>query len=326
MSRLLKVHIVGGGPAGTAASLAALQQGAAVTLIEKSTLPRHKVCGEFLSPGIVQAFEALGLWPDFLNQKPSEIRRMSIRIGRRLLQSNLPEVAFGLSRYRFDAMLFEAAKRAGAAVARESSEPPQIVSVGRTTSVTKGDRLFGFKAHYHGPQSDSVELFFTGGYYVGINCVEDGITNICGLARESTLKAAGFEPDELIERSPELRDRVQPLQRSMNWMFTGPVAFRHRFQEKESTAYFAGDALSFVDPFTGTGLLSAVLTGTLAGAHAARNSPVPLYLEDCRRALSAPFHVSSILRKLAMTRAAETLVRLVPGEWLYRWTRPRMVA
>jgi flavin-dependent dehydrogenase len=49
-----RIHILGGGPAGSAAALAALRQGArnGVRVIEKSRLPRHKVCGEFFSPEI----------------------------------------------------------------------------------------------------------------------------------------------------------------------------------------------------------------------------------------------------------------------------------
>jgi flavin-dependent dehydrogenase len=47
------VHVVGGGPAGVMAALAAMREGAPVRISEKSAFPRHKVCGEFLSPAIL---------------------------------------------------------------------------------------------------------------------------------------------------------------------------------------------------------------------------------------------------------------------------------
>src|ERR1035437_10820151 len=47
------VHVVGGGPAGVMAAFAAMREGAGVRIFEKFAFPRHKVCGEFLSPAIL---------------------------------------------------------------------------------------------------------------------------------------------------------------------------------------------------------------------------------------------------------------------------------
>ena len=47
------VHVVGGGPAGVWAAFAAMREGAPARIFEKSAFPRHKVCGEFLSPAIL---------------------------------------------------------------------------------------------------------------------------------------------------------------------------------------------------------------------------------------------------------------------------------
>ena len=74
-------RIRGGGPAGCAAAIAALLEDAKVELIERSHFPRHKVCGEFLSPGVEGALTQLGLWSDFEALGPARIRRMRIRAG-----------------------------------------------------------------------------------------------------------------------------------------------------------------------------------------------------------------------------------------------------
>ncbi|MBC7927549.1 MAG: FAD-dependent oxidoreductase, partial [Bryobacteraceae bacterium] len=53
--------ILGGGPAGSIAALTALREGSSVTLMERATFPKHKVCGEFLSPEIVPVLESVGV-------------------------------------------------------------------------------------------------------------------------------------------------------------------------------------------------------------------------------------------------------------------------
>src|ERR1035438_247864 len=54
------VHVVSGGPAGVMATFAAMREGAPVRIFEKSAFPRHKVCGEFLSPAILPLLRRTG--------------------------------------------------------------------------------------------------------------------------------------------------------------------------------------------------------------------------------------------------------------------------
>lgn len=304
------------------AALRALGEGAGVDLIERSRFPRHKVCGEFLSPEIAPVLERAGVLDAFLARKPWAVRRMSIRLGSREKRAVLPEPAFGLSRFAFDDLLWQTALDRGAT--QIAAGDPGVIASGRTPSPqAKGRRLFGFKAHFEGPTDDAVELFFARDTYVGINCVEGGSTNVCGLAPESALKAVNFEPEALFGSVPGLTERVAPLSRTMDWLFTGPLDFRQRWQP-DTSALLCGDALSFVDPFTGSGLLCASLTGSLAGVNAARRVGTADHLAACRRAIGSPFRVSSMLRFVSVQSVAERLLGLVPGAWLYRVTRPRV--
>lgn len=310
------IRILGSGPAGAVAALAALKDGADVGLMERAKFPRHKVCGEFLSPEIEPVLDSLGAAGVLLGAH--RITHMALVFGSHAKTARLPEPAHGLSRYTFDHRLRELAFSRGAEAA-ETGEP-QIVSTGRSGSPAKGARLFGFKAHFRGPVHDAVELFFLQRAYVGVNCVESGITNVCGLAPEDVLKARGFEPDSLIASSPALRERLRPLNRTMQWLFTGPLVYGQHWERTD--AYLAGDALSFVDPFTGSGLLCAALTGSLAGTHAARAVAPSVHHDRCRQAIGRPFLFSSMLRGLAGTSWAEHLVPFVPGSLLFRLTRP----
>ena len=91
---------------------------------------------------------------------------------------------------------------------------------------------------------------------------------------------------------------------------------------QDTTTFLAGDALGFVDPFTGTGILSALLTGSMAGRSAARGVSSAIYLRECRRALRWVFHLAALLRIGARSAVAEYLAPVLPGAWLYRMTRP----
>ena len=149
----------GRGPAGSAAALAALGEGAAVRLFEKSPLPRHKVCGEFLSPGVAAALARLGAWDGFKRLAPARIRAVALHIGEREKRWRLPEAAFGLSRYAMDAKLVDLAVKRGAELLRQAGTAdalPTVAAQGRAGTAPRARRLFGFKAHFTGPAGDAM--------------------------------------------------------------------------------------------------------------------------------------------------------------------------
>ncbi len=321
------VQIIGAGPAGSSAAIAARQEGADVLLIEKSRFPRHKVCGEYLSPEVLPVLRALGAWDSILEARPAVMRRLILHFRSSEKRCMLPESAFGLSRYCLDQLLFNAAIKSGA---RNQVEPlPEpfagstVLAYGRKNASPRGNRLFGFKAHFTGPANDAVELFFFDGCYVGVNAVEDGITNVCGLGPENILSRFDFDMDAVVASSKPLANRLEPLARQWKWLTTGPLVFQNAFRSgSEFSSYPAGDALSFVDPFTGSGMLSALTTGRLAGIAAARGTPVHEYIDQCRRRLERPYQFSALFRGLLANGWGEGLAGLVPGQLLVWLTRP----
>jgi menaquinone-9 beta-reductase len=321
------VNIIGAGPAGGAAALAALSEGAAVTLYEKSKFPRHKVCGEFLSPEILPLIESLDLGPAFFAARPARLTRAALHSGRHQKHFRFPEPACSLSRFAFDHLLLQESLRRGAAVRMQTKQEaaigPTVIAHGRQLPAPKGGRLFGFKAHFRGPVDDAVEMFFFRGGYAGVSPVEDGSVNVCGLAPEELLRAHDFHPEPLF--SEALRARLHSLEQSFDWLMTGPLVFHHKF-ETQSDVYLAGDAMGFVDPFTGSGILSALLTGKLAGRAAARGTAVADYNAECRRILRRQYGVTSMLRRALGAEFAMNLARWIPGPLLYRLTRPAVTS
>lgn len=319
---------MGGGPAGSAAALAALGEGRAVELFEKSVLPRHKVCGEFISPEAGAVLAQLGVFPAFLAAGPARIGRIALNFGRTVKRARLAEPAFGLSRYALDAMLVEQAARRGACVRREAGAPAArcVLATGRSAAGARGNRLFGFKAHFTGPVDDAVELFFFNGCYAGVSAVENGATNVCALAPESVLRACGFDFDAVLRLYEPLAERVAPLVPAMKWMATGPVTLGGRFDAADETLYRSGDALGFIDPFTGSGILSALMTGRLAGLAAARRTPPADHLRECRRRLARQYEVAGLFRAALRAGWADYLAWLIPGRLLFQLTRPRQTS
>ena len=322
-----EIQIAGGGPAGGAAALAARLEGAPVRLVERSAHPRHKVCGEFISPGAAGILQQLGVWDEFQALGPRRIRRCVLHLGRHRKQWTLAEPGWGLSRRTLDNLLLERAAAAGAEVSRGAvfePEPngPVIVAHGRSTNDSGSDRLFGFKAHFSGPCDDAVELFFDREGYAGVSGVEDGFTNVCGIATESVLRRYGFDFDGFIRRTPALRERLHHLERAIEWVAVGPVVYRPPARSVvKPDSYLAGDALGFVDPFTGTGILNALLTGRMAGIAAARQVDPAIHLRECRSRLARPYFVASILRRGVTLAGTSWIAPWIPGRLLFSATR-----
>lgn len=316
------VSILGGGLAGCAAGLSALSHDRGATIFDPVRTVRHRVCGEFLSPEVRESLERLGVWSLAEAHRPALMYSMRVHFGRRVCADRLPEPAIGLSRLRLDGLLRAAATTRGAhfVADRLSPTPGCILATGRQTGAASGDRIFGFKAHFSGPPGDAVELYFGDRFYVGVNPVEEGVTNVCGLAPESLLRRLDFAYDALLELSPALRERTRPLTRTMNWLSTGPLVYGRRTQPDH--LYAAGDAFSFIDPFTGAGMLNALETGRMAGIAAALNQSPIEYRQAVLRRLRRPLLAAATFRAAIAAGVGPLLAPWVPGSWLFALTRP----
>ncbi len=328
------ISILGGGPAGASAAIAACREGSAVHLIDKAKFPRHKVCGEFFSPEIAPELDQLGAWDAFLRSGPARVHRMKLHWGRREKVARLPESAWGLSRYAFDALLRGRAQELGAELMREPiakgpGEAPTVIASGRRGAVRQtGSRLFFFIAHLEGPVDDAIVIFFFGRCYVGINSVENGRTNVCGLGPEDFLRQYQFDYDRVVSQCPALAWRLAPLTRRMKWLSTGPLRYEQVFEANGGTLSRRRRALLRRSIHRIGTSRCREDRGAGGAVAAARGEPVEAHRDRCRSSLKQPFEIARIFRA-AVDRGwlnqgwTEWLASLIPSRVLFGLTRPR---
>jgi menaquinone-9 beta-reductase len=119
------VLIVGAGPGGSTAAYHLARHGIDVTLLDKASFPREKVCGDGLTPRAIVALQRMGIDTD----DPRFERHGGLRIHSRRTMLELPWPAledfpgFGLTmtRHSFDEILVRRAEKAGT-VLRERME------------------------------------------------------------------------------------------------------------------------------------------------------------------------------------------------------------
>lgn len=109
------IAVLGAGIAGSAMAKAMASRGWSVALLDRSSFPKHKVCGEFLSPESLTILAKLGLIEEISELGPRAIERIHIKLeSGGAIELELPGKAFGISRFRLDEALHCAADRSGA--------------------------------------------------------------------------------------------------------------------------------------------------------------------------------------------------------------------
>ena len=107
--------VVGAGPGGSAAARLLAQAGWKIALVEKSTFPRRKVCGEFISATSLPVLEACGIAGEFLAAAGPPVTRVGLYAGATMLSSRQEHMwGQALGREHLDRLLRDAAVRAGA--------------------------------------------------------------------------------------------------------------------------------------------------------------------------------------------------------------------
>ena len=115
------VIIAGAGPAGAAAACHLARSGASVTLLDRMTFPRDKVCGDFVGPSALVELDSIGVAQLAGYARTNIARRAALYIdGEELISRPFPEIegmpSHGrvIPRLALDQFIVDAARGAGA--------------------------------------------------------------------------------------------------------------------------------------------------------------------------------------------------------------------
>ncbi len=132
--------IVGAGPAGSTAAILLAQAGWSVAVIEKSTFPRRKVCGECIAATNLSLLDRLGIGLQFDDLAGPELRSVGLFAGAAMLIADLPPFAErphawgrALGREHLDTLLLQRAAACGADV----WQPWAVKHVARSEALLK---------------------------------------------------------------------------------------------------------------------------------------------------------------------------------------------
>jgi flavin-dependent dehydrogenase len=332
--------VIGGGPAGSALALHLARAGRQVTLVERSSGPHHKVCGEFLSGEAVAELEALGLSPDSLGA--ADIRTVSLACGRTVAEAALPFRASSLSRLRLDEALLELAAAHGVEVKRGRratrlvgdgpgwrAEGPGWTETAEVAALCVGkhdlrdwkrpsggqDDLVGFKQHWRlGPQQTRalegrVELFLFPGGYAGLEPVEGGVANLCAVIRQGDLSGGWAGALSRMQRTnPRLSERLEggapcwPRPLAVAALPYGHVA------RTSAGIWRLGDQAAVIPPFAGDGLAIALHSARLAAGMMLAGADADAFQHRLARDLGAQVRWATRLSRLLARPGLQPLI------------------
>jgi geranylgeranyl reductase family protein len=153
------VIVVGGGPAGASTAFALARAGANVVVVDRERFPRDKACAEYLSPQASRVLHDMGVLAQIEDRGPSHLAGMIVRApsGRQLRGDFVAQHGFrgfrdrglAIRRRVLDAMLVDAARRAGARVVEQTRVTDLVRDrVGRVSGVrlSNGDGVLTLTA------------------------------------------------------------------------------------------------------------------------------------------------------------------------------------
>ena len=112
-----KIAIVGAGPAGCSAGYHLTKSGHDVTLMDKQSFPRDKVCGDGISIESIQSISTMGIYPQDVRKLASEyapIHHFFLGVSNQISHSEPTNLeAYCIPRLVFDQLLYERAIDAG---------------------------------------------------------------------------------------------------------------------------------------------------------------------------------------------------------------------
>lgn len=290
------VLIIGGGLAGLASALHLSKKGLSVTVIEKASYPRHKVCGEYISNEILPYLQWLGV--NISELQPALILNFEFSAQNgKTARTRLPLGGFGISRFALDNFLYEKAVHNGCTLITDSvtgvafenevftvktsqhiftskivlgayGKRSNIDQVLARNFISKKSPWLAVKGHYTGEFDNSLVALhnFQGGY-CGVSVVEKKIINICYLADYETFKK--YKNIDDYQKTVLFKNqKLKAVFESSTPVFEKPLTISQiSFDKKnpvENHILMIGDTAGLIHPMCGNGMAMAIHSAKIA--------------------------------------------------------------
>lgn len=328
--------VIGAGPGGTGFATAMARRGYRTLLLERGVLPRHRVCGEFLSPEALASLDALGV--HLKGAIPIRAVEFSGPGGERL-RFGLRAPAWGIARHSMDEQMATAAVRAGvklrtnATACRLERDEAQgcwrvqlrddapvegrlLVGAwgrgalpGLRSGGAQGDgdrpsgapRFIGVKLHLSGiAPAPAVELACFEGGYGGLAPIAGGQTNLSLLLTPERFRESAPTPEQLLASLPDLAPALAPRLWGAQLV---PETWRvvagvdtDRPNRPWDGIPLIGDAATMIPPLAGQGMAMALGAAALLVHPADRFLQGRITLAGLERSYGRSWHSSFALR------------------------------
>jgi flavin-dependent dehydrogenase len=343
--------VVGGGPSGAALAIRLAASGRKVVLLERSTGPTDKVCGEFLSGEAVTSLVSLGLDLRGLGGVTIDALRLCVRD--KVSAVALPFRAISLSRRTLDEALLRRAIRTGATVRRamkvnhisrlgslwSARTTDGVEFAGRNAFLATGkhdlrshrrpvgmqDDLVAFKLHWQLTAEQSaalhghVELVLFRGGYAGLQLIESGRANLGLVIDRRRFHALGQCWERVLEsmrvESPlldaRLTDAVPCFKRPLA-LSAIPYGY---VRDQADGIWRLGDQAAVIPSFTGDGMSLALHSADLAASTYLRGGSAYQYQKRFAHDVSRQVRRATILSRALLRGPGQLALSMAARLW-----------
>jgi flavin-dependent dehydrogenase len=130
--------------------------------------------------------------------------------------------------------------------------------------------MVAFKAHFENTRIEpgACEIYFYHRGYGGLSSIEDGLSNLCFIASARDVRAGRADADRVMRdvvcQNTRAAFTLKHARLNSSWLAVSLEGFGRGSAAPMDGLLAIGDAASFIDPFTGSGMLMALESGELA--------------------------------------------------------------
>lgn len=339
-----EIAIVGGGPAGAAAAIRLARAGRDVALFERSTGDPHKMCGEFLEESTIEELGDLDIDP--LQLGASNIDKLAVIHGARLIETSLRAPGMSLTRQILDAHLLDRAAMAGAVIHR-GVRIAGFQYDGHGYEIRSGDERFsarhlfiatgkhdlrdaprsrcmkadyiGFKMHMKVSTATRTRLAgrvvlvaFRGGY-AGLQPIDGTSVNLCLVLRRSLFDHAQTSWEQIVAMLHRDHSAFADLMRDAKPSWQKPLAVGRipygYIRRITDGPWWLGDQAAVIPSLTGTGVGIALRSARLASEGLLAQITAQSFQQSFADEMRPVIHRSLLLSRVILgPRAASALM------------------